>query len=269
MTTASGAMTTAGKIRETGEQPNSVLGKVSLILSAFGDDDLSLGLAELRSRTGIAKATVHRLCQELVATDFLERDGCNYRLGVRLYTMGLRSPRQRTLREAARPVVESLAQGLDNAVILAIPHHSDLLCVESIGTHRNHAGSTADGRRMELHSTAAGKLTLALLPERYPLAQVIPHMVRRTPHTLTPAQLPGELDRIREKGYAVEVEEKRVGYLAVAVPVRDTDGSYLGALSVISPTAGSRLPRLLAALTEASGVIAARLARHESHRVPR
>jgi hypothetical protein len=48
-------MTTAGAVRESGERPNSVLGKVSLILSAFGDDDYSLGLAELRSRTGIAK----------------------------------------------------------------------------------------------------------------------------------------------------------------------------------------------------------------------
>lgn len=261
-------MTTAGEMRETDERPNSVLGKVSLILSAFGDDDFSLGLAELRSRTGIAKATVHRLCQELVATDFLERDGCNYRLGVRLYTMGLRSPQQRTLREAARPIIESLAQNLDNAVILAIPHNSELLCVENVGTHRNHARSTADGRRLQLHSTAAGKLTLALLPEQYPLAQVLHPMVRCTPHTLGPAQLPGELRRIREQGYAVEVEEKRLGYLAVAVPVRGTGDAYLGALSVIAPTAGSRISRLLSTLTQASNVITARLARYESLRVP-
>ena len=260
-------MTAAGEMRETDERPNSVLGKVSLILSAFGDDDFSLGLAELRSRTGIAKATVHRLCQELVATDFLERDGCNYRLGVRLYTMGLRSPQQRILREAAKPIIESLAQSLDNAVILAIPHNSELLCVENLGTHRNHARSTADGRRLELHSTAAGKLTLALLPEQYPLAQVLP-MVRCTPHTLGPAQLPGELRRIREQGYAVEVEEKRLGYLAVAVPVRGTGDAYLGALSVIAPTAGSRISRLLSTLTQASNVITARLARYESLRVP-
>jgi DNA-binding IclR family transcriptional regulator len=263
-----GGMTTAGEMRETDERPNSVLGKVSLILSAFGDDDFSLGLAELRSRTGIAKATVHRLCQELVATDFLERDGCNYRLGVRLYTMGLRSPQQRTLREAARPIIESLAQNLDNAVILAIPHNSELLCVENVGTHRNHARSTADGRRLQLHSTAAGKLTLALLPEQYPLAQVLHPMVRCTPHTLGPAQLPGELRRVREQGYAVEVEEKRLGYLAVAVPVRGTGDAYLGALSVIAPTAGSRISRLLSTLTQASNVITARLARYESLRVP-
>ncbi|MFI6402473.1 IclR family transcriptional regulator [Streptomyces sp. NPDC050548] len=260
-------MTTAGTVREGDERPNSVLGKVSLILSAFGDDDFSLGLAELRDRTGIAKATVHRLCQELVATDFLERDGCNYRLGVRLYAMGLRSPHQRTLRAAARPVIESLAQSLDNAVILAIPHDSELLCVENLGTHRNQARSTADGRRLELHCTAAGKLTLAMLPEQYPLGEVLRSSVRRTAHTLGPAQLPGEICRIREQGYAIEVEEKRLGYLAVAVPVRGRDDTYLGALSVIAPTAGSRITRLLSALTQASTIITTRLARYDSLRV--
>jgi DNA-binding IclR family transcriptional regulator len=182
--------------------------------------------------------------------------------------MGLRSPHQRTLRAAARPVIEGLAQSLDNAVILAIPHDSELLCVENLGTHRNQARSTADGRRMELHSTAAGKLTLALLPEQYPLTSVLPLAVRRTPHTLGPAQLPGELRRIREQGYAVEVEEKRLGYLAVAVPVRGRDDTYLGALSVIAPTAGSRITRLLTALTRASTVITTRLARYDSLHVP-
>lgn len=261
-------MTTAGEIRQADGTPNSVLGKVSLILSAFGDDDFSLGLADLTSRTGIAKATVHRLCQELVATGFLERDGSDYRLGVRLYTMGLRSPHQRALREAARPVIESLAQHLDNAVILAIPHNSDLLCVENLGTHRNRARSTAGGRRLPLHSTAVGKLTLALLPQQYPLARVLPQMVRCTPHTLTPARLPGELRRIREQGYAVEVEEKRLGYLAVAVPVRGAGDAYLGALSVIAPTAGSRIPRFLPALARASSAITARLARHDCYHAP-
>ena len=47
----------------------SVLGKASLILTAFRDDDLSLSLTELTRRTGIAKATVHRLCQGLIEAE--------------------------------------------------------------------------------------------------------------------------------------------------------------------------------------------------------
>ena len=167
--------------RQLGEAPKSVLGKVGLILSAFRDNDFALSLAELTARTGVAKATVHRLCQELVAGNLLEREGAKYRLGLQLYEIGLRAPRQRTLREAAGPVIENLAQKLDNAVNLAVPSGSELLVIENAGRHRNRARSTAGGRRLRLHCSAAGKLTLAMLPEQYPLSRVIPLMDRPTP----------------------------------------------------------------------------------------
>jgi DNA-binding IclR family transcriptional regulator len=250
------------------ERPKSVLGKVGLILAAFHDDDFSLSLAELTSRTGIAKATVYRLCQELVEGELLERDGSKYRLGLQLYEIGLRAPRQRTLREAARPIVENLAQHLDNAVNLAVPNASELLCIEHAGGHRNRARSTVGGRRLRLHCSAAGKLTLAMLPDQYPLSMVIPLMDRRTPRTLTPARLSAELIRIRGQNYATEVEENRPGYLAIAVPVRDGDGAYLAALAVVAPTAGSNIPRMLVSLTEGSRAITSRLALFEAHRAP-
>src|SRR5215204_6353302 len=74
---------------------NSVLGKVRPILEAFTADDSTLSLAELVRRTGVAKATVHRLAQELVVWGLLERAGCDYRLGLRLFEMGQRVHRQR------------------------------------------------------------------------------------------------------------------------------------------------------------------------------
>ncbi|MEU9187187.1 IclR family transcriptional regulator [Streptomyces sp. NPDC048484] len=253
--------------------PKTVLGKVGLILSAFRDNDFSLSLTELTARTGVAKATVHRLCQELVACELLEREGSHYRLGLQLYEIGLRAPRQRTLREAARPVIENLAQSLDNAVTLSVPNASELLCIENVGGHRNRARATPGGRHLQLHSTAAGKLTLAMLPEQYPLPAGVPPTRRhRAPRTLTAAQLPGELARIREQGYATEVEEHRPGYLAVAVPVRGTVQPYAGALSVVAPTAGSdiarTIARILVALTTASHTITSRLTVFEAYRAP-
>lgn len=74
--------------RPDGRSPRSVLGKVGLILSAFGDGDLALSLTELTARTGVAKTTVHRLCQDLVGCELLERDGSDYRLGLQLYAIG-------------------------------------------------------------------------------------------------------------------------------------------------------------------------------------
>ncbi|GAA0918685.1 MULTISPECIES: IclR family transcriptional regulator [Streptomyces violaceusniger group] len=267
-------MTTAAVPRGNGEEagadgrsPKSVLGKVGLILSAFGDGDLSLSLTELTTRTGVAKATVHRLCQDLVASELLERDGSHYRLGLLLYAIGLRAPRQRTLRHAARPVMENLAQALDSPVSLSVPNGTDLLCIDNAGRHRNRAGAPIGGRLLQLHSTAPGKLTLALLPDQYPLARLAPHMRRMTARTLTADRLPGELARIQEQGYATDSEEHRLGYSAVAVPIRGPrDGAYLGALSVVAPTAHHNVPRTLTALRNAAEAVTTRLAVIEAYR---
>ncbi|MER5935831.1 IclR family transcriptional regulator [Streptomyces sp. NPDC001928] len=258
-----------GEARSERRPPKSVLGKVGLILGAFRDGDFSLSLSELTARTGVAKATVHRLCQELVACELLEREGSNYRLGLQLYEIGLRAPRQRTLRDAARPVMENLAQSLDNPVNLSVPNGTELLCIENAGTHRNRARASVGGRHMELYSTAAGKLTLALLPDQYPLSGVAPTIRRRTPRTLTAARLADELVRIREQGHATEFEEYRPGYLAVAVPVRGGDEAFVGALSVVAPTAAGNVPRILRELTAGSRAITARLNVLEAYRGPR
>src|SRR5882724_9240225 len=91
-----------------GRGANSVLGKARLILEAFLIDDTDLPLSELSRRTGISKASVHRLAQELLDWGMLERSGSDYRLGMRAFELGSRVPRFRVLRDTMRPYMESL-----------------------------------------------------------------------------------------------------------------------------------------------------------------
>jgi hypothetical protein len=75
----------ADEAREGGA--NSVLGKARVILESFELDDDSLTLTEIAVRTGISKATVHRLNQELLEWGMLERIGLEYRLGMRAFEL--------------------------------------------------------------------------------------------------------------------------------------------------------------------------------------
>ncbi len=93
-----------------------MLSKARLILDAFLVDapgaTTVLSLTGLSARSGVAKASVHRLCQELVQWGLLERatPGTGYRLGLLLFEMRRRVSRQRVLRDAAlRPVEHLLA----------------------------------------------------------------------------------------------------------------------------------------------------------------
>jgi DNA-binding IclR family transcriptional regulator len=54
--------------------------------------------------------------------------------------------------------------------------------------------------------------------------------------------LTGELDRIRECGYAVNLEEGEHGISAVAVAVRDLTGAPLAAIAVVVPAGRMTAP---------------------------
>ena len=93
------------------------------------------------------------------------------------------------------------------------------------------------------NAIAAGKLLLAFRdPWREAvLAAPLTPVTERT--VIEPAALRAELDRTRERGYALEDEEFRPGVRALAVPVRGHDDEVVAALALSS--AGATLDALL------------------------
>ena len=97
----------------------TLLDKVAIILSTFDDDTWQQSLTELTARSGLAKATVHRLAGEMVGVGLLEKTGIHYRLGLRLFELGQLVPRQRTLREVGRPFIRKLMSLTQETIHLA------------------------------------------------------------------------------------------------------------------------------------------------------
>jgi DNA-binding IclR family transcriptional regulator len=216
---------------------NSVLGKVRLILEAFGPDDEHLSLTEITRRSGVPKASVHRLAQELLQWGLLERRGSAYWLGMRLFEIGQRVPRQRILRDAARPYMEDLLQATGETIHLAVLDGLEVLYVEKISGHGQIKKPTRVAGRMPLHCTATGKVLLAFGPRRV-LDEVLASPLERvTPYTVVaPGLLRQELAKARELGYAVEREQTREGFSSVAIPLIGPTGATMGALSITAAT---------------------------------
>jgi DNA-binding IclR family transcriptional regulator len=214
---------------------NSVLGKVQHILEAFGPDDEYLSLSEIARRSGVAKASVHRLGQELVRWGVLERRGSDYWLGMRLFEIGQRVPRQRILRDAARPYMEDLFQATGETVHLAVLDGLEVLYLEKITGHGQVRPTRVAGR-MPLYCTATGKALLAFGPRSVVDEVLALPMPRLTPHTVCVAGLlRQELAKARELGYALEREQTRIGYMSLAIPLTGATGTTMGALSVTAP----------------------------------
>src|ERR1700742_4786542 len=106
MAVARGTMPTM-RSTQRDDGPNSVLGRAVSLLSAFRpDDDRCVSLSELARRAGVAKPTAHRLAGQLVDLGLLEFGDGGLRLGLSVFELGQLVPRQRGLRDAARPYLE-------------------------------------------------------------------------------------------------------------------------------------------------------------------
>jgi IclR family transcriptional regulator, acetate operon repressor len=217
----------------TGLPPNSVLGRAFTLLTAFRVGDAELTLAELCRRTGLPKATAHRLLAELAAWDVVERTPTGLRLGMRLFELGQLAPHQRGLREAAAPFLADLFEATHETVHLAVLDGVEVVYLHKLDATSGPKVPSRIGGRMPAHCTGVGKAMLAFSP-RPVLEQVLAAgLTRRTPRTvIAPGLLDRELAGIREHGVAEEHEESTVGIACVAAPVLDVDGRALAAISI-------------------------------------
>jgi IclR family acetate operon transcriptional repressor len=214
----------------------SVLERAFRILSSYGPADRTLTLAELTRRTGIPKATVHRLTRELLELGMLEGQHGVYRLGMRAFELGQLVPRQRDLREAALPFMQDLFEATHETVHLAVLDGTEVLYIDKISGHRRVAAGSRVGGRLPAHCTAVGKAILALSPPSAVEMVLAAGLVPRTAFSITAGSvLRKQLARAAREGVAFEREESGLGVTCAASPVEGFGRQVVAALSVSGP----------------------------------
>lgn len=238
----------------------TVVGKVRLILEALADAEGGLGLSELTRRSGIPKASVHRVVADLVEWGVVERAGDGYRLGPRLFELGNRVPRRRKLREAALPFMVDLTVATGQTVHLAVLDGLDVLYVERLPGKRAREVPSSVAARLPLNCTAGGKCVLAFGPSELVGQLVASGLEGLTPRSITSADdLRCQLDRIRETGVAVEHGEVTDGVASLGAPVFELGNRLVAALSVTGPEEGFDEGRLGPAVRLAAAGLSRRL----------
>jgi len=93
------------------------------------------------------------------------------------------------------------------------------------------------GTQVPFHCTASGKLYLASLrSDKFNRLLAALTLERHTAHTITDhAALSAEIARTRSRDYATDDEEFMPDMVAIAVPLRDTEGRLLTTLSIHAP----------------------------------
>lgn len=211
----------------------TVVRRVTAILDVLAVHSTGAGISEIARTAGLPKSTTQRLLRSMEASGLLERVGTTYRLGIKVFELGSRVPRGRSLRDAARPFMSDLRDATRHTVHLAVLDGTDVLYLEVLRGSDAPALPTRVGGRWPAHATAVGKAILAHchpdLVETF-LTAAMPKLSTRTMNS--PGLLAAELDRIRERGVSHDFEESKAGLVCVASPVVDADGEVVGGISV-------------------------------------
>ncbi|MFF9105161.1 IclR family transcriptional regulator [Streptomyces rubrogriseus] len=231
------------------DDDRSVIGRVMAILDEVAAEPGEVGLSELARRTGLKKATVHRLATELVERRLLDRGAYGYRLGFRTFELGHRVQVSRLLRNLALPYMEDLYEISHEIVQLAVLDGTDIVYLEKLTGHRSYQAPSAVGERFPAHCSGIGKAILAFSPDAVVERVVTAGLPRRTPRTITdPDLFRKELVRVRDSGVAYDREEGHPEVSCVAAPILNLEGLPIVALSITGPSYRMGLPRLAAAV---------------------
>lgn len=222
--------------------PNPIksLAKVLLVLECFSRDERWLGLAEIANRTGLPRATTHRLLAALKAIGFIEQPhgGDHYRLGMKLFELGSVVLANMELPREAQPFVDRLAALTGATVHLCVFDGAQAVLIDrrTDDTETRNTLTLLEGA--PVHCTSVGKAMLAWQPERVVERIIRAGLTGFTASTITDGErLKADLARIRERGWALDDAEHQPNLRCIAAPIRNATGQVIAAISVSGPDA--------------------------------
>lgn len=217
----------------------STVQRVGQVLELFGMDHPERSVSEVASLLGVPKSTAHALLRTMCEIGLLRRTADRrYRLGSRILALSSTLLATTQYRVEARPVMEELVSRFGETVHLATMEGDRVLYVDKLqGTRAVQVSVTGVGVELPAHCSAVGKALLAARPWTEVEALLSrTGLAALTPNTITDLrQLRAELEQVRLRGYALDIEEAVLELCCVAAPIRDHRGEVVAAMSLSVP----------------------------------
>lgn len=208
--------------------------RAAAILRLLAGGERRLGLTDISTALGLAKATAHGILRTLQQEGLVEQDPASgrYQLGAELLRLGSGYLDVQELRSRALAWADDLARVTGESVHLGVPHLDGVLIVHHVLRRDDGRQVLEIGAMQPLHSSSLGKVLAACDPAVG--ARVLEgERERFTPRTVTTGHELGDvLEIVRSRGWASDLEETWDGVASVAAPVHNRHRAPVGAVCV-------------------------------------
>lgn len=240
--------------------------KVLDILEYLAAARRPVGVSEVARAVNFHVSTAHRLLRTLASRGYVEQEAVlrQYVLGPRLLALSGTYRGSEVLVQVARPELEQLRDSIGETIHLGVYRNGQVIELASAGSRQPVSVTLGTGFQDPAHCSALGKILLAHLAQDSLAAQLAAGpLERRTPRSITrKPELLRELVAVRGQGFAIDEEELASDLCCIAVPVADSSGQVVAALSVAMPKSrfrGGSIKRWTLSLAESAARIGERL----------
>jgi IclR family acetate operon transcriptional repressor len=197
-------------------------------------------LTDVSSELGIGPSTAHRLLAMFRQFGFVEQEerGHVYRVGPGLLSVAKTLSARHRMLVRIRPILESLVEGLNETVHVAMLKGSMVTYIDCVESGRSERATSRTGRVMPSYATASGKALLANLP-RADIESLFPSEVLAplTCHTIaTREALLQDISRTTYRGFATNESESQLGFFACSSVIKSEAGIPRTAIVIAGPS---------------------------------
>lgn len=206
--------------------------RAAAILRLLASGPRQLGVAELARALGLPKGTLHGILRTLVSVGFVEQDPATgkYRLGATLLHLGSSYLDVNELRTRSINWADALAGRSRESAWIGTLHEGNVLVIHHVFRPDDSMQTLQVGTYLPTHASALGKVLLAHDPYGESLAPPLRPYTKKT--LVDPAELERELEVVRARGWAAEMEELTEGEVAIAAPIKDPRGIVVGSIGI-------------------------------------
>lgn len=197
-------------------------------------------LQDVANELGMNKSTALRFLKTLVNTGYINQDSetSKYAATYKICALANKINLYTELRKIAHPYLERMAKIFGESVNMAVEDKMASVYVDVIrGSSQSLVTVQKIGNAVPMHCTGNGKiLLLNYSDEDLDRLIKVKGLTKYTEYTLTTKEaLRAELEKIRQRGYAYDEQERELGARCLAFPIYGDNGKVIAGMSVTGP----------------------------------